>query len=1061
MFTAGTLVDFAVPAGQVDNVTDPDAGAKLGIGVTQLSGRTPGATLWYSVDNGASWDWITNKAGSRATSGFFGADGVAGGSDDSVLLLADTARLVFDAGNSARGTSISDALTIRAWDQTAGANGAAVVSPAMGNTAALSLAIDTAQANFTSRVIDLTRLDAAAGVRIAGGTAGAQFGFDVSGAGDVNGDGFADFAIAQYGTVASGGGNVSLVYGRADSYGAVAADGTRTADVSALTRSTFTRPGEFMTGVAGLGDFNNDGYADLMIGADLITGTGAGGAYVVFGGTDVGDIPRLALTSSGAGWFRISDSFYGIGQQSHTISWTGDVNGDGYDDLIVGAKLAPAAGPSTFGSGMLAVVYGHAGRNFGPNNTLDLAPFGVDPTTLADTGGVAGHVFDAATNTRGIVIGAGPTGNGLAWASSVGGLGDRNGDGYADFASIDDLGGAAANGIVLHGKLTTDTAGNVLWFAGPAGQDWVGKGTTTNTGVNSARIRLGGLGSDVPPQGGADGVRITAQSVGDVNGDGYDDFAMAYNGVRNGEVYIIYGNGTVLADSGVAALASGTGGFKITGGASGDRLGESVHALGDVNGDGFDDFIIGAPRAEVGAATDQGSAYLIYGGLDPGANDIDLAVGLAASRGIAIRGSATGDQAGYAVSGAGDVNGDGLGDFLIGAPLADGAASDEGAVYLIYGTTAYGNSGAQVGSTLSGGGGVDSLVGTAGADSLSGGGGADAISAGAGNDTLTIGDNSFRRLDGGAGFDTLRIGASMSPDFTSIGAGAGQNLSGRSHSLERIDLVAGAQTGTLRIAAQDVYQLVGDFDVPTGGTLSGRQENTLFVVGDASDTVTFAEGIGGASGWIATGAITANPVGDGNSYALYQRGTANVYVDARISMADTIVGTSGNDTVVGGLGIDSITGGAGNDTLYGGQLGSTGATSQAAVRDVFAMSLTAGLAQGSDVVKDFQRGVDRVYLTDTRNTYAPDGGLTVRDVTQADSPTQYLTLGNDGNGNVRLTLVSGGATSTLTLEGVLYEATATANNGRYGSLAELIGTNETRLLYLTADPFSGALASLP
>jgi hypothetical protein len=124
--------------------------------------------------------------------------------------------------------------------------------------------------------------------------------------------------------------------------------------------------------------------------------------------------------------------------------------------------------------------------------------------------------------------------------------------------------------------------------------------------------------------------------------------------------------------------------------------------------------------------------------------------------------------------------------------------------------------------------------------------------------------------------------------------------------------------------------------------------------------------------------------------------------------------------------------------------------------------MQSGLAQGADVVKDFQRGTDRVYLTDVRETTALGGaGLTVRDVTQADSPTQYLTLANDGSGNLRLTFVSGGASSSVVLEGVQFEASAVANNGRYGSLAELFGSGETRLVYLTADPFGAGLTTLP
>jgi len=76
---------------------------------------------------------------------------------------------------------------------------------------------------------------------------------------------------------------------------------------------------------------------------------------------------------------------------------------------------------------------------------------------------------------------------------------------------------------------------------------------------------------------------------------------------------------------------------------------------------------------------------------------------------------------------------------------------------------------------------------------------------------------------------------------------------------------------------------------------------------------------------------------------------------------------------------------------------------------------------------------------------------------QAAVGTQYVSMSNDGAGNVRLTFIAGAATSTVVLEGAMFESATVANNGRYGSLTELFGRNETRLLYLSADPFSAGL----
>ena len=480
-------------------------------------------------------------------------------------------------------------------------------------------------------------------------------------------------------------------------------------------------------------------------------------------------------------------------------------------------------------------------------------------TKLTDDGNAAGYLFDAGTGTRGIVLGVGAS-PGYFFGRGVAGVGDRNGDGYADYAVDVDLGAGAVNSLILHGDLTTDTTGggggNVLWFAaasGYTGPDWIGHGGVVGApfgGVNPYRIRVGGNNDYTGSQDEPD--RIATQALGDVNGDGFDDWAMSYNGIGAGKVYVVYGSTTVFDDQASAAMASGSAGFSITGVALGDKLGESIHGIGDVNGDGYDDIIVGAPRTEVGTATDQGGAYIIYGRADAGADDINLANGVGA-RGVAIRGSVTGDLAGFAVNSAGDVNGDGLDDLMIGAPQNDAGGADAGAAYLIYGSTSYGNTGASVGTNLTGSAAANSLVGTVAADTLNGGaGGADAIFGGAGNDTITVGSNGWLRVDGGAGLDTLKVGAAMTLDFTAVGAAAGQNLSGHTRGIERIDLGTGAALSKMTIAEQDVYQLAGDFTA-SGGTLSGRQSNSLFVVGDASDTFTFSEGVGGATGWTVGG----------------------------------------------------------------------------------------------------------------------------------------------------------------------------------------------------------------
>ena len=108
------------------------------------------------------------------------------------------------------------------------------------------------------------------------------------------------------------------------------------------------------------------------------------------------------------------------------------------------------------------------------------------------------------------------------------------------------------------------------------------------------------------------------------------------------------------------------------------RLGTAVAPAGDVNGDGIDDLIVGAPRHDAGNATNAGAAWVVFG---TGEGDLERGSVVAAA-GFQIVGAAPFDTAGSAVAGIGDVNGDGLDDVLVGAPLADAAGRvDAGAAY--------------------------------------------------------------------------------------------------------------------------------------------------------------------------------------------------------------------------------------------------------------------------------------------------------------------------------------------------------------------------------------------
>jgi Ca2+-binding RTX toxin-like protein len=196
-------------------------------------------------------------------------------------------------------------------------------------------------------------------------------------------------------------------------------------------------------------------------------------------------------------------------------------------------------------------------------------------------------------------------------------------------------------------------------------------------------------------------------------------------------------------------IAAGTGGFKISGENSSDRAGRSVSAAGDVNGDGFADLIVGAPLNDAGAS-DTGAAYVVYGAAG-GMTSIDLDDVAAGNGGFKILGENSSDQAGFSVSAAGDVNGDGFADLTVGAYLNDEGGSDAGAGYVVFGgnvtgaVTHLGTDAAEV------------LLGTVGADNINGAQGDDTIIGGLGNDLLAgaQGDDLFVFNDGD-GNDTIR-----------------------------------------------------------------------------------------------------------------------------------------------------------------------------------------------------------------------------------------------------------------------------------------------------------------
>ncbi|MDD5033005.1 MAG: FG-GAP-like repeat-containing protein, partial [Candidatus Pacebacteria bacterium] len=273
---------------------------------------------------------------------------------------------------------------------------------------------------------------------------------------------------------------------------------------------------------------------------------------------------------------------------------------------------------------------------------------GIGTTTPLEKLTVNGNIISATSTfslgTTAMDTTADTTFSGVVGNNSVSSAGDVNGDGYTDVivgAYLADVGG-------------TDRGQAYIYYGGPS---------MDNT-------------ADVTFTGGADNDNLgfSVASAGDVNGDGYSDVIVgAYGadagGTNKGQAYIYYGGSSM--DS--------TADITFSGGANSDNLGYSVSSAGDVNGDGYTDVIVGAYRADAGG-TDKGQAYIYYGGLSMD-NTAD----------VTFSGGADSDNLGGSVSSAGDVNGDGYSDVIVGAPLADAGGTDKGQAYIYYGGSSMDN----------------------------------------------------------------------------------------------------------------------------------------------------------------------------------------------------------------------------------------------------------------------------------------------------------------------------------------------------------------------------------
>lgn len=395
---------------------------------------------------------------------------------------------------------------------------------------------------------------------------------------DLNGDGFADVAIAAPNAERNTG-RVDVFYGGPRGIGATPDLSLRGAAVG----------DQFGGSVASAGDVNGDGFVDLIVGAPYASreGVAAAGQAVLFFGAPGG----LSPASRRVYWGSANEEAFGA-----SVASAGDVDRDGYGDLIVGAPGAAPNGRAL--AGAATVIVGHPDE---PRRAVVIE------------GAAAGDHF----------------------GGSVSSAGDSNADGFADVA-------IGAFGVDRGERMNV---GEVRVF----------RGSRAGLVTSAARVILGTEN--------VDGISSVA-CAGDVNGDGFADLI---TGASDADPGSFFGAGRASLYYGTSEGVQLEPAQTFVGSQLSQYLGVSVAGIGDVNLDGYADVAVGAYGEDFFPnRVNGGSARLYFGS----------ARGLPSEPALRIEGVAQNEQLGRAVAGPGDINGDGIVDLVVGGPalMVDGRA---------------------------------------------------------------------------------------------------------------------------------------------------------------------------------------------------------------------------------------------------------------------------------------------------------------------------------------------------------------------------------------------------
>ena len=755
----------------------------------------------------------------------------------------------------------------------------------------LSLHSGASVASAFPSSIELSDLDGSDGFVLNGAVDKERTGSSVSGVGDVNGDGNDDLMISGYGInsdksyVVFGGSSVG-VSGELD-LGAL--DGTDGFEI--LWGENIRRDKV----VAGAGDINNDGIEDMLLSVPDFNDVGA--SFVVFGGLGVGQGGQIHLADLDG-----SDGFMLAGMSGFTVDGVGDINGDTVDDLIIGDAYASTKGKSY-------VVFGSAGIGSAGEIALSSLDgsngFLLEGVNLDDRSGNVSHAGDV--NNDGI--------NDLL----VGNRGSTNGGSFVLFGGVG-IGASgsfalsdldSSEGFVINGLTGGFLHGNKVSGAGDINDDGISDFMVSAPGAGSPSIsgetylvfganNIGFSGEvDVSLLDGNNGFVVrgidffcasgeSLSAAGDVNGDDVDDLFIGApragpSGNTRGEAYVLFG-GADVGSSGAIELSAldGADGVLLKGERFENRTGTSISDVGDINSDGIDDLIVGAPGASSIILNNMGASYVVFGRL-PDCNGETVTVAL--SRGDT---PTSGNDVILGTAGADVINALGGDDTVCGGAgddLINGSLGDD---------------------WIDGGEGNDEIEGRPGNDVLYGGLGNDVIRGGLGDDEMfgEAGDDSLMgqpgndTIDGGDGVDDINGGGGSDTIYTGAGATVGSGV-----------FVSGSGGDDTIYGGPDADDIKGS----TGAdTIYGEGGNDVITGGNGRDEIHGGDGDDNIKGKDSRDTIYGDSGND-----ILNGGAENDTINGGDGN-DELTGSTGNDVLRGDAGSDTLNGGSGGDTLVGG-----------------------------------------------------------------------------------------------------------------------------------------------